>query len=256
MANTRTDRRRTTRSGLPQPWARTMRRLGVVIGLYLIITVTGLTWILSTGFHAMAHILWAVLTAVVVITSALFAVLWSIIRHDLWLPLQYQAEHDDLTGLRRPASFWAACAQQVAVAIRGQYALAFVFVDLDNFKAINDQHGHAVGDAVLQAAGRVFLEAARSTDILGRLGGEEFGWVLPGATAREAALATERVLEGWRSLTIAGLTGLTFSAGVASMTGQEAVALSAWDLARAADRALYQAKASGKARVALAERAS
>jgi diguanylate cyclase (GGDEF)-like protein len=204
----------------------------------------------------MGQIIWIVVGATVALTLALFAVLWSIIRHDLWLPLQYQADHDDLTGLRRPASFWAACTQQVAAAVHGQYALAFVFVDLDNFKAINDQHGHAVGDSVLQAAGRVFRDAARTTDVLGRLGGEEFGWVLPGATAREAALATERVLEGWQSLTIAGLSGLTFSAGVASMTGHEAVALSAWDLARAADRALYQAKAAGKARVALADRAS
>jgi diguanylate cyclase (GGDEF)-like protein len=126
--------------------------------------------------------------------------------------------------------------------------------DLDHFKAINDRSGHATGDAMLQLFAKVARETLRATDIIGRLGGEEFVALLP-STAAEAAIAAERVRAAFAVATIVRSgrrIAATVSIGVASASPATAIDL---PITRA-DDALYRAKKNGRNRVEIAGEAT
>jgi diguanylate cyclase len=116
--------------------------------------------------------------------------------------------------------------------------LAVAILDLDHFKDFNDQYGHQAGDRLLKSATAAWSRMLRTTDLLCRYGGEEFGVLLPAATTDQAA----EVLERLRAVTP---QGQTFSAGLAGWDGQEV----SDELVARADRALYAAKAAGRDRV-------
>jgi GGDEF domain-containing protein len=101
----------------------------------------------------------------------------------------HRADHDGLTGLLNLRAFRARMARRAAAAGR---PLSLVTVDLDRFKAVNDTHGHPVGDRVLAEAAARLAGEARGADAVGRVGVEEFGWLLPGQAADAATLAAER----------------------------------------------------------------
>lgn len=164
-------------------------------------------------------------------------------------PWQRAASEDELTGVLRAGTFWDRAETVAARAHREGQSLAFVFFDVDNFKAINDTYGHAVGDAVLHALGGVLRRSIRQGDILGRLGGEEFGWLMAAVTADDARIAAERVLIRCQTLSVHGLKGIGLSGGLAVATNTASPPITAWDLARRADRGLYQAKTHGKGRI-------
>jgi diguanylate cyclase (GGDEF)-like protein len=126
--------------------------------------------------------------------------------------------------------------------------VSMAMVDVDDFKAINDRWGHAVGDrALIHVAAR--LEAgSRETDTVFRIGGEEFVVVMPGTTPIAAAAVMQRAAEAVKRTRL-DLPSLSISAGIACAPG---TAGSAEDLFRVADEALYEAKRSGKDRVVLA----
>jgi diguanylate cyclase (GGDEF)-like protein len=123
-----------------------------------------------------------------------------------------------------------------------------IIVDLDRFKRINDEHGHAAGDAVLVDVAYTLRKELRAFDLAYRMGGEEFLVVLPGATLGEAEAIAERLREAVAEQP-AGGHAVTMSFGVASSGGggfdHEAVL-------QAADEALYEAKRAGRDRVAVA----
>jgi diguanylate cyclase (GGDEF)-like protein len=123
-----------------------------------------------------------------------------------------------------------------------RYGLTFSLAvfDLDAFQQINEQHGHLHGDRVLQQVAQVIEQAARETDIVARLGGEEFMAVLPSTDLAEASLFAERV-----RLTIERLAQVTVSGGVAVVIDED----DAKTLLTRADSALYAAKAAGRNRV-------
>jgi diguanylate cyclase (GGDEF)-like protein len=129
-----------------------------------------------------------------------------------------------------------------------------VIFDLDSFKSINDTYGHPVGDRVLEQFGRVARGVLRRSDVVGRMGGEEFAAVLPGSGAAPAARVAERIraafVEACNGLEIADLRP-TLSGGVAAITGGSATTLD--ELYAAADRALYRAKAEGRDRIIVAD---
>jgi diguanylate cyclase (GGDEF)-like protein len=110
-----------------------------------------------------------------------------------------QAHRDGLTGLLNQRSFTARLAEETErLSARGR-PLGLVVVDPDHFKAVNDEYGHPVGDRVLaQAAQRIAAEA-RAIDSVGRIGGEEFAWLLPDASAAETLAAAERVRAAMRA---------------------------------------------------------
>ncbi|MFT7776256.1 diguanylate cyclase [Roseateles sp.] len=156
-----------------------------------------------------------------------------------------QAGTDALTGLPNRRSLDAALAAQCAMAAREGRPCAVLMLDLDHFKAINDTHGHAVGDAVLRAFGQRLQAQLRRSDLCARYGGEEFVVLLAGTPFEPAEEVGERlrVLVTAEPL-VEGVTA-TVSVGTASFRpGDDMASL----LARA-DAALYDAKRSGRNRV-------
>jgi diguanylate cyclase (GGDEF)-like protein/putative nucleotidyltransferase with HDIG domain len=152
-----------------------------------------------------------------------------------------RAAVDPLTGLANHRTFHEALRARVREARRSGASLGLVLLDLDHFKQVNDTHGHHAGDRVLREVARRLGQAAREGDLIARIGGEEFGWILPGADAVQALAAAERA----RSLIAEGLEGigrLSASAGVCEL----ACAATADELFELADGALYWAKAHGR----------
>ena len=105
--------------------------------------------------------------------------------------LEHLAATDHLTGVANHRSFHDALGHALAVAER-EPTLAIVVLDLDHFKSLNDAHGHAYGDEVLRLVGARLREAVRDTDLVGRVGGEEFALLLPGAGAELAEEVADR----------------------------------------------------------------
>ncbi|MBU6257993.1 MAG: GGDEF domain-containing protein [Burkholderiales bacterium] len=157
------------------------------------------------------------------------------------------ASHDALTGLWNRRQIDLELEASVKQASRRNEPLCVALVDIDHFKRINDRHGHAMGDAVLVGVAARLGAALRSSDRVGRYGGEEFLLVLPATTPAQALALAERLrgeLEAPCALP-AGEPAVTASFGIAAWRGGEPVG----DLLRRADRALYRAKDAGRNRV-------
>lgn len=166
--------------------------------------------------------------------------------------IRYQAEHDHLTGLSNRQAF----DKRLEDALRQSGTLraetAIVFLDLDGFKAVNDEHGHAAGDAVLIEAAERLRAAVRAGDVVARLGGDEFMVVAPGLDGEAgAARVAEKLVEAFREpFDIDGLAvRLSVSVGVALA---DSGATDGMKLLHAADAAMYEAKAAGKNRYMVA----
>ena len=168
--------------------------------------------------------------------------------------VERQALVDGLTGLANRRAAADALHVEAARAERLETPLSVVLADLDGFKDVNDEHGHAVGDAVLRAFAEVLRDTLRESDLAGRWGGEEFLLLLPGADEEGAAQLAERVRIGLAARRIPSVPGLrvTASFGVAEYAGEA----NTEQLVAAADDALYRAKRGGKDRVVPAARAA
>jgi diguanylate cyclase (GGDEF)-like protein len=155
---------------------------------------------------------------------------------------------DGLTGLANRRRFMEVLHTEVARQVRTGQPLCLVLIDADHFKQVNDEHGHATGDEVLRALGKLLLACVRTpTDLASRLGGEEFALILPDTSCERALavcerlraqLAQQRFGEAERPLQV------TLSMGVVPCQGPDAEAI-----LRRADRQLYRAKTSGRDRV-------
>lgn len=159
------------------------------------------------------------------------------------------ATTDALTGLINRRWFWQLGDQEIRRSILAGRSLALVVIDIDYFKAVNDTYGHQAGDQVLQRLARTIDGRLRSGDVLGRIGGEEFGLVLPETTAAEGAVLAERIRLGIESLAIEfeGITlKVTASFGISELKGDAALD----PIFKRADDALYEAKAAGRNRIA------
>lgn len=164
--------------------------------------------------------------------------------------LQELAIRDELTGLYNRRELGRALAQEVARTTRTERPLSLLVVDIDHFKLVNDRHGHEAGDRVLQGVAKVVLESVRSLDRAARFGGEELVLLLPETPATEALYVAERLRRRiaaarFPSGTASGDLAITVSIGVATYPDDCA---GADELFRAADRALYDAKRSGRNR--------
>ncbi|MBJ7455612.1 MAG: diguanylate cyclase, partial [Thermoleophilia bacterium] len=156
------------------------------------------------------------------------------------------ASTDHLTGLWNRRAFQERLAAELERARRYERPMSLVMLDIDHFKRINDEHGHPVGDRVLiEVASRLFA-TVREGEVVARVGGEEFAWILPETDGDGAVAAAERVRTAIAAETFTGVGRLTVSLGVCDLDEGE----TASELVRLADRALYWAKAGGRDRVA------
>ncbi len=167
--------------------------------------------------------------------------------------LRDKATHDPLTGLWNHGEILLILEREISRAERDGSCVSVIMADLDHFKKVNDGYGHMAGDAVLRLTVRRMQSLVRDYDSIGRYGGEEFLLVLPGCDVSSASVLAERLRQ---SICVAGMDTadgmipITISLGVAtigkwSMSDPE-------DLVRAADLALYRAKANGRNRVEIA----
>lgn len=160
------------------------------------------------------------------------------------------ATHDLLTGLSNRRHGSAELELAIRDAREAANPLTVCLCDIDQFKQINDTHGHSAGDQVLQAAARCLATGVRRGDLAVRWGGDEFCLLFPGASAANAAGSVERIRQSLESLTFSGADGseygVTGTFGVAGLVS----GMSSEALLEAADQALYYAKQSGRNRIA------
>jgi diguanylate cyclase (GGDEF)-like protein/PAS domain S-box-containing protein len=165
-------------------------------------------------------------------------------RKRLETQLEYQAVHDPLTGLFNRRQFSGELERALRFASRYERAGAVLMIDIDDFKLVNDIHGHAFGDQQLKSVAAAIAARARDTDLVARLGGDEFAVVLPEADIAAAHEAAEDLRH-----TVEEVSSANLSIGVAPFDGE--TQLVADDVLVAADVALYQAKHDGKNRVVI-----
>ncbi len=174
-----------------------------------------------------------------------------------WLPrasrerqaLAVQATTDALTGLLNSREFSLAAQAEIDRCRRYRRPLNLLMLDIDNFKRVNDQHGHATGDLVIRQVAATTTRICRSADSCGRIGGEEFVVLLPESPGDSALTLAERLRGEVWATTVAAEQGpirISVSIGVAQLDADIATVA---DLLKCADRALYEAKRSGRNRV-------
>lgn len=167
----------------------------------------------------------------------------------LQIVLEQRSNHDPLTGVLNRRGFAEVHARETARVRRGQRAMAVMSIDLDYFKAINDNHGHETGDRVLVHVAGVIGAALRESDYVARFGGEEFIVLLSDTDPGHACLVAERIQACLRQPRADDLPAYTVSIGIAC---QGRFDEEVDGLLRRADVALYSAKANGRDRVEMA----
>jgi len=164
--------------------------------------------------------------------------------------LQVISNTDALTGLASRRRFTEALEREVARSLRYGAPLTLLLIDVDQFKRVNDQFGHAAGDRALSRVVGSLRSSCRQTDLPARYGGDEFALLLPETTGEKGLQLAQRIAVALRDPALEGPEDppLTLSIGVAQLAPGERMAA----LARRADQGLYQAKTSGRNRAILA----
>jgi diguanylate cyclase (GGDEF)-like protein len=168
-----------------------------------------------------------------------------VLVHDLLLDLTTKSETDTLSGLLNRRGFEQRSAGALSGAAGQGMPVSLVIADLDHFKSINDNFGHAMGDRVIAAFAGFLRKVADGHHVAGRIGGEEFAIILPGANLAAARLFAEGARSGFAAISIDGLPKdrrFTASFGVAELDQGEGIA----ELLVRADAALYAAKNEGR----------
>jgi len=166
--------------------------------------------------------------------------------HQLKEQLHQQSVRDGLTGLYNRRFFFEMCDKNLSLDLRHHLTSVLIVLDVDQFKSINDHHGHPLGDRALVHLGRLMHSVLRSEDVLARIGGDEFAILLPNTTLSAAAYLAERlrqqVMQSPLPLPDGGQLVITISAGLVEHGVGELME----SLYARADQMLYQAKQSGR----------
>lgn len=210
-------------------------QLGAIAALYggVLVTINpgpvGLTrWIITIGMVAAAAIIVRTLKRQ---------------NEELLARLGKAAHTDSLTGLFNRQAFDERLKAELARSRRARAPTALIIADIDHFKEINDTHGHAAGDAALRIVGETARRVSRSADYVARIGGDEFGAILPETDAEGAFRFAERLREAIAASLATDDVLMTMSLGIAE---SESDGLSPDVLSRSADEALYEAKDLGR----------
>ncbi len=221
-----------------------------------LVLVTDLSEVEHSAFMTM---LWGLIIAIFLATLLMVFFYWLVgrigerIERDRY-QLEVMATHDGLTGLYNHRMFHHLCQDEIDRSVRYQRSLALLMVDIDLFKAVNDEYGHQAGDRVLQQLSKALVSYLRTIDRVSRYGGEEIGIILPELDEAQAKLVAERLIKSVSAYPFeigdGQVINITLSIGVASFAGKEAVDVD--PLIAQADRALYRAKESGRNQACLA----
>jgi diguanylate cyclase (GGDEF)-like protein len=160
--------------------------------------------------------------------------------------LEHQAQTDSLTGLYNHRYFHERLRSELTRASRSRDSIALLLFDLDDFKRVNDVHGHGVGDHVLAGVSEILKRSIRTSDVACRIGGEEFGVILPSCDASDALGLARRLTESLAVTPFAPAGLMTISVGVAQCPHD---AMNPRELTACAEAAMMTAKARGKNRV-------
>lgn len=156
---------------------------------------------------------------------------------------------DHLTGCWNARAFWESMRVEKERMSRTGDPLSVIFLDIDDFKTVNDSHGHGFGDKILRLVGQVLNDELRITDIPARLGGDEFAIVLPGTSSEESVKVTDRIRSEVARLSSEVGHTATLSAGVVTYVNEPD---SVDELLASADKLMYQVKQGGKNSMAFA----
>jgi len=162
--------------------------------------------------------------------------------------LEHQAQTDSLTGLFNHRAFHERLLNALQEASRTHRPVAVLMLDIDNFKRVNDVHGHGVGDEVLQQLAETLRSIVRPQDVVCRLGGEEFGVIMSSCDGEDAVRVAERIVARAGEVEVPAVGAVTVSIGLAR--GPEH-AMNPRELAACAEAAMMTAKAQGKNRIVL-----
>lgn len=205
--------------------------------------------------HAWGHYLWGLLT-VSLVRDAQGKVLYVVSqvqdiseRKELAQRLEYLIDHDFLTGLANRRRFEQELSREAGRVARYGAPGAVLVIDLDNFKEVNDAFGHKAGDDLLKGVAGAVRHRIRQTDLLARIGGDEFGVLLPQADADQAQVVADGIVKALgRHVAVLGDQSIrvTASVGLAMFDS-----LSATEVLACADVAMYEAKQAGRNRFAL-----
>jgi len=161
---------------------------------------------------------------------------------DAYARLQEQARRDALTGVLNRAAFMAGLDAEARAGTHG----GLLFLDIDHFKAINDRFGHAAGDAALARVGALLSSLARDADLVGRLGGEEFGLFLRGASPERMLDHSQAIREAVEAIDLRAPDGTPVALGISIGAFHCPPRFAPAEALAAADRNLYRAKAMGR----------
>ncbi len=230
--------------------------LSISFGAYFLSMKAGLTlgllssiaWVLSNliiGLDSFGPLTWGINITTMTLSFLIIAYLIGRLRQSL-LRERDLSRRDALTGLHNSRAFHEFGVFIIAGTLRRRGSLTLGFIDLDNFKQVNDQLGHHEGDRVLREAGRVLQGHFRDSDLVARLGGDEFAVLLPETGAEDARLVFERLRGKMQEAMSRLRVPVTMSVGavffpLAPMSLEEAL--------HAADELMYEAKKEGRDRV-------
>jgi diguanylate cyclase (GGDEF)-like protein len=244
------------RSALLAPADVPTRAIGISIFTLAVVNLLRAAWTLDYTGPMLPHLLhvpvWVQPIFVMfygVLPTAISTLLLLVVNGQLHQQLQMRATTDELTGVLTRRALREQAPEHIHHAQRGRQALAVLMLDLDHFKAVNDQHGHAVGDVVLRQSAGVLRDALRPDCLLARYGGEEFVALVPVADVQTARLVAERLRQAVAAkpwATPAGtLNHSTISVGATLVSADESLD----EALQRADEALYRAKREGRNRV-------
>ena len=161
------------------------------------------------------------------------------------------ADRDTLAPVFNRRAFLRELHRTMSEVERYKSPAAVIYIDLDGFKALNDTYGHAAGDAVLSHAGRLLLDSVRESDVVGRLGGDEFGVILPVTSESAAVQVAERLRAAIEQIKLPQGLKLTTSIGIAGVTYCSERGETRTSVLSRADQALYRSKRAGGNRIAV-----
>ena len=218
------------------------RRAGLGVSL-----LSAITWITSNWLAGERHLSPLVIPFNTLLRLAFFIIV-TVMLHNIHQSLEKErrlARTDPLTGVLNSRAFYEVAANRLERSKRKERPLTLAYIDLDNFKYINDRLGHLKGDEVLRAVAETLLKTLRSTDVIARLGGDEFIVLMPNTYPDAALHAIERVLLALGQRMQQDHWPVTFSIGLVTCDCSKCEQ-TLDTMIRAADDAMYVAKRKGK----------